>query len=148
MYKAALELEKQASQAQRQVIEYQQHIQQLKEFRKNETRKIFAQAYSDNGFQEEDDGFDESTDELYLPNDFPAPQSELPYVDISALLYKVNGLAGDELSSLLEKKNYAAARGYIKKIQKRPDIRSNFVADEWAALEQYINNEELKNANT
>ena len=90
----------------------------------------------------------ETTDELYLPNDFPAPQSELPYVDISALLYKVNGLAGDELSSLLEKKNYAAARGYIKKIQKRPDIRSNFVADEWAALEQYINNEELKNANT
>ena len=96
MYKAALDLEKQASQAQRQVIEYQQHIQQLKEFRKNETRKIFAQAYSDNGFQEEDDGFDESTDELYLPNDFPAPQSELPYVDISALLYKVNGLAGDD----------------------------------------------------
>ena len=148
VYKTALNLEKQASQAQRQVIEYQQHIQQLKEFRDNEARKIFAQAYSDNGFQEEDDGFDESTDELYLPNDFPAPQSELPYVDISALLYKVNGLAGDELSSLLEKKNYAAARGYIKKIQKRPDIRSNFVAGEWAALEQYINNEELKNANT
>ena len=148
MYKAALDLEKQASQAQRQVIEYQQHIQQLKEFRKNETRKIFAQAYSDNGFQDDEDGFDESTDELYLPDDFPASQSELPYVDISALLYKVNGLAGYELSSLLEKKNYAAARGYIKKIQKRPDIRSNFVVDEWAALEQYINNEELKNANT
>lgn len=44
--------------------------------------------------------------------------------------------------------NITAARGYIKKIQKRPDIRSNFVVDEWAALEQYINNEELKNANT
>ena len=31
VYKTALDLEKQASQAQRQVIEYQQHIQQLKE---------------------------------------------------------------------------------------------------------------------
>lgn len=148
MYKTALELEKNAGAAQRQVIEYQQQVQKLNEFRANEARKIFAEAYSDNGFQDDEDGFDESTDELYLPDDFPASQSELPYVDISALLYKVNGLAGDELSSLLEKKNYAAARGYIKKIQKRPDIRSNFVADEWAALEQYINNEELKNANT
>lgn len=71
-----------------------------------------------------------------------------PYVDITALLYKINGLVGSELGGFLSDQNYAAARGYIKKIQKRPDIRSNFVADEWTALEQYINNEELKNANT
>ena len=99
-------------------------------------------------FRMTENGFDESTDELYLPDDFPASQSELPYVDISALLYKINGLVGSELGGFLSDQNYAAARGYIKKIQKRPDIRSNFVADEWAALEQYINNEELKNANT
>ena len=73
--------------------------------------KYLPRLILDNGFQDDEDGFDESTDELYLPDDFPAPQNELPYVDISALLYKVNGLAGDELSEIsCLKENYAAAR--------------------------------------
>lgn len=143
MYKAALELEKNASAAQRQVIEYQQQVQKLNEFRANEARKIFAEAYGTSGSDEEDDYTDQ--DELYFPGEY---SDDGPYVDITALLYKINGLVGSELGEFLSDQNYAAARGYIKKIQKRPDIRSNFVADEWAALEQYINNEELKNANT
>lgn len=143
MYKAALELEKNAGAAQRQVIEYQQQVQKLNEFRANEARKIFAEAYGTSGSDEEDDYTDQ--DELYFPGEYP---DDGPYVDITALLYKINGLVGSELGGFLSDQNYAAARGYIKKIQKRPDIRSNFVADEWAALEQYINNEELKNANT
>lgn len=143
MYKAALELEKNAGAAQRQVIEYQQQVQKLNEFRANEARKIFAEAYGTSGSNEEDDYTDQ--DELYFPGEYP---DDGPYVDITALLYKINGLVGSELGGFLSDQNYAAARGYIKKIQKRPDIRSNFVVDEWAALEQYINNEELKNANT
>ena len=144
MYKAALEFEKNAGAAQRQVIEYQQQVQKLNEFRANEARKIFAEAYGTSG-SDEDDGDYTDQDELYFPGEYP---DDGPYVDITALLYKINGLVGSELGGFLSDQNYAAARGYIKKIQKRPDIRSNFVADEWAALEQYINNEELKNANT
>ena len=104
---------------------------------------IRDRAYGTSGSNEEDDYTDQ--DELYFPGEYP---DDGPYVDITALLYKINGLVGSELGGFLSDQNYAAARGYIKKIQKRPDIRSNFVADEWAALEQYINNEELKNANT
>jgi type IV secretion system protein VirD4 len=144
MYKAALEFEKNAGAAQRQVIEYQQQVQKLNEFRANEARKIFAEAYGTSGSDEEDDDYTDQ-DELYFPGEYP---DDGPYVDITALLYKINGLVGSELGGFLSDQNYAAARGYIKKIQKRPDIRSNFVADEWVALEQYINNEELKNANT
>jgi len=52
MYKAALEFEKNAGVAQRQVIEYQQQVQKLNEFRATEARKIFAEAYGTSGSDE------------------------------------------------------------------------------------------------
>ena len=78
--------------------------------------------------------------------DFYSIQEDMPYFDVKEIMYKLNSFIGDDFTKLMKEQNFSAARGFLRKIQKRPDIRSNFVSEEWSALEEYINNEELKNA--
>ena len=57
-------------------------------------------------------------------------------------------LTSGEFQYYLDQSLYTDLRAYVKKIQKRPTIRSNFTDDEWAAVEKYINDEEMKYADT
>ena len=147
MYTEALEYEKKASAAQRDVFVYQEEMKNKREFRENEKRKIFADAYGESFVQTADDGDEEYVDDYVAGSPYEYGD-ERSYTDAEAAVSKLNMLTSGEFQYYLDQSLYTDLRAYVKKIQKRPTIRSNFTDDEWAAVEKYINDEEMKYADT
>lgn len=145
LYQKAREYELEARSAQMQVIDYREKIKRIKEHMENEKRRIFADAYGmsntapEEDYPEEDYGY---TEEHYEYS------NEIPYIEAGDVIYKLNMLTENEFDLYLTEHDFTALRSFVKKIQKRPDVRKNFTADEWTVIENYINDEEFKYANT
>lgn len=121
-------------------------MKRAREYRENEKRRIFADAYGENAAVQTYD--EDYAVEEYIGGDPYECSDDLPYFDIDSLIGRINMLTGNEFQYYLEQNLYGDLKSYVKKIQKRPDIRDNFTYQEWAAIERYINDEEFKYANT
>lgn len=118
-----------------------------REFRENEKRKIFADAYGESFVQTADDGDEEYADDYVAGSPYEYGD-ERSYTDADAAVSKAQYAYLRRVPVLSGSVAVHRSASIRQKIQKRPTIRSNFTDDEWAAVEKYINDEEMKYADT